>query len=125
MSGKYRTLASVLFCNFALVASALALNVDEITDVTPKVDEAPTPVRTVAPVYPAELRQAGVNGVVSVVVVVDETGDVMAAEVNKSTHEQFNEPALEAVRRWKFKAAKLDGKSVKVRVTIPVRFTAN
>jgi len=120
----FRHLLPVLLCSFALAASAPALTVAEITDVSPKVDEAPTPLRTFAPDYPAALRAAKVNGVVSIVLVVDESGEVLAAEVGKTTHEEFKEPALDAVRRWKFKPAKLDGRPVKVKVTIPVRFTA-
>jgi protein TonB len=123
MSGQYRSIVSLLFCSFALAVTAPALTVAEITDVSPKVDEAPVPLKTYAPDYPATLRDGKVGGVVSVVLVVDEGGEVLAAEVSKSTHEEFKEPALDAVRRWKFKAAKLAGKPVKVRVTIPVRFT--
>ncbi|HWA24804.1 MAG TPA: energy transducer TonB, partial [Lacunisphaera sp.] len=112
-------------CSFALVASASALSVSEITDVSPKVDEPPAPVRTFMPEYPDSLRNAKVNGLVSVMIVIDETGDVIAAEVAKTSHEDFAEPAVTAVRRWKFKPAKLEGKSVKVKVTIPVRFAAS
>ena len=121
MSGKFRTFT--LLCSFALAASARALTVAEITDVSPTVDEAPAPLRTFAPDYPAALRDAKVNGVVSVVLVVDETGEVLAAEVSKSSHDDFRGPALDAIRRWKFKPAKLAGKAVKVKVTIPVRFS--
>ena len=121
MSGKFRTFT--LLCSFALAASARALTVAEITDISPKVDEAPAPLRTFAPDYPAALRDAKINGVVSVVLVVDETGEVLAAEVSKSSHDDFRGPALDAIRRWKFKPAKLAGKAVKVKVTIPVRFS--
>ena len=100
-----------------------ALSVAEITDVSPKSDEAPVPVRTTPPEYPAELRQAEVQGLVTIVSVVDESGNVLACEISKSTNEGFNEVALAAVRKWKFKPAKLGGKAVKVKVTIPVRFT--
>lgn len=119
-----RNVFTLALCSFALAASASALTVAEITDVSPKVDEAPAPVRTVAPDYPGSLREAKVNGVVSIVLVVDESGDVLAAEVAKSTHDDFTSPALNAIRRWKFRPAKVAGKAVKVKVTIPVRFTA-
>lgn len=124
MIRSVRLLLCSLFCSLALVASARALTVAEIADVSPKVDEAPAPVRMVAPEYPAALRESKTSGLVSVIVVVDEGGDVLAAEVSKASNDEFKDPALDAVRRWKFKPAKLGGKSVKVRVTIPVRFTA-
>jgi len=120
-----RQFTLVTLCSFALVASASALTVAEITDVSPNVDEVPSPVRTFVPEYPDSLRNAKVAGLVTVMIVIDESGDVIAAEVVKTSHDDFSEPAVAAVRRWKFKPAKLDGKSVKVKVTIPVRFTTS
>ncbi len=118
-----RSWVAVLATALLLAVPAVrAANVADITDVSPKVDEAPTPVKTVMPGYPDKLRKDGVSGIVSVVVVVDEQGEVAAAEVSKSTHDAFTEPALDAVRRWKFKPAVLAGKAVKVRLTIPLRF---
>lgn len=108
-------------CLFGL-APLSALTISEISDVSPKVDEVPTPVRTTAPEYPMALKNAQVNGLVAVTVVIDESGAVVASEVTKSTNEGFNQSAVEAVQKWKFKPAKLAGKSVKVKVTIPVRF---
>jgi protein TonB len=105
------------------VSPLLALSVSEITDITPKVDEAPVPIRTMAPDYPAELKRSNVQGVVSVTVVIDESGSVIASEVLKSTNAAFNQPAINALHKWKFKPAKLGDKSVKVKVTIPVKFT--
>ncbi len=109
----------------ALLSAAplFALSVAEITDITPKVDEPPVPIRTTAPDYPAELQKKKVEGIVSVIVVIDEVGGVIACEASKSTNEGFNEPATKAVQKWKFKPAKLGGKTVKVKVTIPVRFS--
>jgi periplasmic protein TonB len=124
MSGNYRFIVSLFLCSFAWVASTSALTVAEVTDVSTSVDEPPVPLKTYVPDYPAALREAKVNGVVIVVVVIDENGTVLVAEVGKSSHEDFKEPALEAMRRWKFKAAKFEGKPVKFRATIPVRFTA-
>lgn len=119
---------SRLFNSFVVVAllsaaPLFALSVAEITDITPKVDEPPVPIRTTAPDYPAELQKKKVEGIVSVIVVIDEVGGVIACEASKSTNEGFNESATKAVQKWKFKPAKLGGKTVKVKVTIPVRFS--
>ncbi len=121
--------SSRLFCSIIAiallsVAPLRALTVAEITDVTPKVDEPPVPIRTTAPDYPADLEKAKIEGIVSVVVVIDEVGAVLACEVSKSTNEGFNAAAIKAVQKWKFKPAQLGNKSVKVRVSIPVRFSA-
>lgn len=120
---KTQFIHSLLVCALLGTVRLSALTVAEITDITPKVDETPTPIRTVPPEYPAMLRKDGVAGVVSVVVVIDESGAVLASEVAKSSNEGFNQAATDAVQRWKFKPAKLAGKNVKVKVTIPVRFT--
>lgn len=48
---------------------------------------------------------------------------MVSCEVVKATNEAFKQPALDAAKGWKFKPAKNGGKAVKVRVTLPVRFT--
>jgi periplasmic protein TonB len=108
----------------SLVGALSALTVAEITDAVTKVDEPPAPVRTVAPKYPDQLKQDGVSGVVTVTMVLNEKGEVLAAEVVKTTHDAFSEPALDAIRRWRFKPGKNGGVAVKVKVTIPLRFNA-
>ena len=125
MKSRKRSLLLGTLLSLALLWAAplFALSVAEITDITPKVDENPVPVRTTTPEYPKQLKADSVNGIVTVVVVVDESGSVLACEVAKSTHAGFNDSAIEAVKKWKFKPAVLAGKPVKVRVTIPVRFS--
>lgn len=86
-------------------------------------DEPPTPLRTQAPRYPAELRRDGITGMVSISVTIDEKGAVTSATVTKSTNPGFDNAALEAVRQWKFKPAKKGGQPVAVTVVLPIRFT--
>lgn len=85
--------------------------------------EAPVPVRMVPPKYPTQMRQNGVGGVVTVKCTVDEKGNVVEPTVEKTTHDAFVQPALEALRKWKFKPAKKGGAVVAMRVTIPIQFT--
>ena len=96
------------------VGASSAFCADEIYS---KVDENPVPVRTVAPVAPD-----GQKGLVAVVCVVDENGKVIQASVSKSTNSALDQSAVEAIQAWSFKPAKKDGKAVKVRVTVPMRF---
>lgn len=84
--------------------------------------EPPVPVRTAAPEYPAELRQAGVSGLVFIKCLVDPQGNVAEAVVEKSSDEKFNAAALDAVKKWKFKPGQKDGAPVAMKVTIPIRF---
>ena len=86
--------------------------------------EPPVPVRTVAPEYPVEMRRAGINGVVTVRVFIDEHGAVSSAEVVKSSATSFEQPAIAAVEKWKFKPATLDGKPVATKVIVPISFVA-
>lgn len=88
-----------------------------------KVDENPVPVKTPPPRYPDSLKREGVSGVVAVTIVIDETGTVASTAVAKSSHPDFERPALDAVSKWKFKPAKKDGNPVKVKVTLPLRFS--
>ena len=88
-----------------------------------KVDENPVPVKTPPPRYPDALKREGVSGVVAVTIVIDETGAVSSTAIAKSSHPDFERPALDAVAKWKFKPGKKDGAAVKVRVTLPLRFS--
>jgi protein TonB len=88
-------------------------------------DEPPVPVRTVAPEYPPALKREGVSGMVSVAITVDEKGNVSDARVERSSHEAFEKPAVDAVSRWRFKPATKDGAPVAVNVVVPVRFNVN
>lgn len=87
-------------------------------------DELPVPVKSVAPVYPAEMKREGASGIVMVKVQIDENGDVIDRAVSKSTRAEFDEAALEAVAKWKFKPARKSGVAVKATVTIPIKFSA-
>jgi protein TonB len=84
--------------------------------------EPPVPVRTVPPVYPAEMQRQGISGIVTVRCTIDEHGDVTEAVVVKSSADVFQKPAVEALQRWKFKPATLEGKAVSTKALIPIKF---
>jgi len=84
--------------------------------------EPAVPVRTVAPDYPYELKKAGISGVVSIQFEVDEQGNVQDPVIQKSSNREFEQPAINAVKRWKFKPARKDGVPVKMKVAIPLQF---
>jgi protein TonB len=88
-----------------------------------KVDEAPVATKMLPPQYPDALKASKVSGLVAVSAVIDESGNVVTCEVVKATNDAFKEPALAAAKDWKFKPAMIAGKPVKVRVTLPLRFT--
>ena len=84
--------------------------------------EPPVPVRTVPPDVPTSFIRGGVAGLVTMNFLVDDKGNVQEPTVVKSTHHELEEPALKAIRKWRFKPARKDGNPVAVRVTIPMRF---
>jgi protein TonB len=92
-------------------------NADQVA-VPPKVLE------TVPPQYPAMARARGQEGVVVVQAIIDRSGDVEPAGVRViKSLPPFDEPAVNAFRRWKFKPGSDDsGQYVRVLVQQPIRF---
>src|SRR5690606_11995133 len=86
--------------------------------------EPPVPVRTTAPDYPEALRRDAVSGLVMVKCSIDEQGNVVEAAAEKSSNASFERPAVEAVKKWKFKPAKRDGAPVALTISIPIKFVA-
>ncbi len=86
-------------------------------ETAPKIIEAP------APAYPDSARQAGLEGKVVLVIVVDEQGRVIEARVFRAEPPGvFEQAALEAVRKWRFEPALQRDKPIKVRLAQEVVF---
>ena len=85
-------------------------------------DQKPRAVYQPAPVYPAALRSRKIDGVVTVIFVVDANGRVANAKVEKSSDPAFDKPALDAVRKWKFEPAVKEGRKVSAKMRAPIRF---
>jgi protein TonB len=76
------------------------------------------------PVYPSALRSAGVEGSVTLRMVVDTSGRVseQSLRVLHSTHEEFTAPAIAALLKARFEPARLRGARVAQLVQQTVRF---
>jgi protein TonB len=61
------------------------------------------------------MSRAGISGEVVVEFIINENGDVIDTRVVRSSHREFEVPAVQAVQKWKFKAGRKGGKPVKVR----------
>jgi TonB family C-terminal domain len=109
---------TVSFDEFAPPPPAPTQTVFEVYEV----DEPPQPVVQVQPEYPEVARKAGLEGRVIVAAVVDENGNVIQASIHSSTNSIFNEAALEAAKKMKFKPARQKDIAVKVKVLIPFVF---
>lgn len=74
-------------------------------------------------VYPDIAVRAGIQGRVFVMAFVNEHGDVVKAEVQKGIGGGCDEAAVKAVMESKFIPGRQRGRPVKVRISIPVRFS--
>jgi len=94
---------------------------DDAFDVA-DLEKRPQAVSQVAPAYPADLKKAKVEGVVTVLFVLDETGRVEDPRVENSTRPEFEKPALEAIRKWRYSPGMKDGQAVRTYIKVPIRF---
>lgn len=76
----------------------------------------------VSPTYPPVARTAGVSGVVTVYLLVNETGSVESVK-SASGPAQLQQAATEAARRWKFRQTLVDGQPVRVTGYVSFSFT--
>ena len=76
-------------------------------------------------VYPSMLRDAGVTGHTTVLLVIDKDGTVQpgSVTVQESTHDAFREAAVRAAERFRFRPARLNGQPVAVIISIPIEWT--
>ena len=72
--------------------------------------------------YPEIARKAGVEGRVIIQFIVDESGNVSEPAVVRGIGAGCDEEALRVVREAKFKPGKQRGKSVKVKMSLPITF---
>ena len=84
---------------------------------------APVLVKEVKPQYTAEAIKARVQGVVTLECVVQPDGAVGEARVTKALNPGLDQEAIKAVKLWRFKPGRKDGKAVPVRVTLEMTFT--
>lgn len=77
------------------------------------------------PQYPFEMRRAGVTGEVVVDFIVDANGDVQNAYAVKSSQREFEQPAVQAVSKWKFKPGRKGGRNVNTHMQVPIVFNLN
>lgn len=91
-------------------------------DEQPEIVNVATVRRLLQEGYPPLLRDAGVEGLVTVSMVVGADGLTRLPAVLHADNGAFREPALAAVARMRFQPAKKDGRAVAVRVTLPIAF---
>lgn len=80
------------------------------------VQEMPQPIKKVEPEYPELARQAGVEGKVIVLALVDKNGKVRDAKILKASGANvgFEDLAINAIKQWEFKPAIQNNKPIAV-----------
>ncbi len=86
-------------------------------------DQVPMPRLQSKPVYPFEMRRAGITGTVTVGFIVDANGDAQNAYAISSTQREFESSAILAVSKWKFRPGRKGGRAVNTRMQVPIVFS--
>lgn len=85
------------------------------------VSEMPVVLSEVRPLYPKEAKEKKIEGVVVLAILIDEQGLVRQVSVIEGP-EVFKTVALEAMKKFRFKPAKVDGRPVAVRIRYSLNF---
>lgn len=84
--------------------------------------KAPVPITKIEPSYPEAARKARMQGIVILEAIITDTGDVHDVRVLKSLNPLLDAAASRAVQQWKYKPATLNGRAVRVYLTVTVNF---
>ncbi len=82
----------------------------------------PVRVHDPQPSYTELARRARIQGVVIVQAIIDKTGNVTAVKVLKGLPMGLDQATVDAIKRWRFKPATLNGKPVEVYYNLTVNF---
>ena len=84
--------------------------------------KAPVLQSRVEPTYPEAARKARMEGVVILEAIITASGSVEEVKVLKSVNPLLDASAVRAVQGWKYKPATLNGRAVRVYLTVTVTF---
>lgn len=84
--------------------------------------QKPVLLEKIEPEYPIVARRAGLGGRVTLQAVIAPDGSVESVEVLASINPIFNRAAVDAVRRWRYRPALMNGSPVRVYFTVVVDF---
>lgn len=85
------------------------------------VSQMPRVIKEVRPIYPKEAREKQKSGSVVLDVLIDENGNVRNVIVLES-EEIFKQEAVEAMKKFKFAPANINGKTVAVKIRYVIKF---
>jgi len=82
----------------------------------------PKATKSPDPDYPQIPADAEPNGIVVMLVGINEKGHVDLVHVLRASNDAFQNSAVSTVKTWKFSPARKDGKAVPVKVTVEMKF---
>ena len=82
----------------------------------------PVLLERIEPDYPEAARKAGIQGVVILQAVIATSGWIEELRLTKSVFPALDEAALRAVRRWRYRPATLNGRAVRVLLSVTAEF---
>jgi protein TonB len=88
-------------------------------------DRAPVARFQARPQYPFEMRRGGISGEVMVEFIVEADGAVRDARAVRSSQREFEDAAVQAVSKWKFRPGQKGGRDVATRMQVPIVFSLN
>jgi TonB family protein len=85
--------------------------------------ERPIPLYAPRPGYTEEARQARIQGVVLLQLVIDREGNVRSAKIIKGLPMGLDQKAVETVKEWKYQPAAQNGQPVSVYMNLTINFS--
>jgi protein TonB len=95
-----------------------SLDIFDLNDVETK----PRARKQTPPKFPIDATRRGISGYAVAIFVVDEYGNVINVDIPKYSDRIFEQPTIDAIRRWKFSPGEKDGKAVKTRIKIRIPY---
>ena len=121
---KMLKFATILIIAPAAFSQQAVMDQDGIYLVCEKMPEIKGGLKALSKIikYPKEAKKLGVQGVVYVQFIVDEKGAVVDPKLIRKLGAGCDEEALRALEKLKFNPGYVQGKPVKARFTLPIRF---
>ena len=125
MSGIEFDIPGLAFEDLGAANAGLLASGEEVVHTSDTVDNPPQPVQQVPPEFPRRLRDSGVEGYVTLSVLVNEVGGIERIKILESKPPgAFDDVAKEAIRQWRFQPGSYQGQPVKVWANQTIRFPA-
>lgn len=87
-------------------------------------DRIPEPIARPIPNYPLDAKRQGIaDARVVLGFIVDAEGRVLDVRVEETTHELFNQAAVQGLMKWKFRPGMKGGRKVATRMRMPILFS--